>query len=291
MSTEAKTPRTTPLPPIYVVSGATGASAEQVVFTVLAQFPESKVPVITVPYVQRLIQIEDIVTRATSKGGIIVHTLVESHLRQGLAHLAQERGVVAIDLMGDLLSHLASVLGQEPLGKPGLYRRLNLAYFERVEAINFSMTHDDGKRPDGWPEADIVLVGVSRAGKTPLSMYLAVLGWKVANVPLIPDIPPPPELLQLDRRRVIGLNIEPGQLILYRQQRVRHLGAPGLGAYADPARVYEEVEDARRICQRNRFTMIDVTDKPIETSANQVIELITRRFGTKERGERYASLP
>jgi hypothetical protein len=140
------------------------------------------------------------------------------------------------------------------------------------------MAHDDGKNPQDWPLADMVLVGVSRAGKTPLSMVLSVLGWKVANLPLVLGLPLPPELFQLDRRRVIGLNIEPGQLLIHRQQRQRRLGAPGPSAYTDPVAIYEEAEAARQVFQRGGFSVIDVTDKPIETSADEIIELITHRL-------------
>jgi regulator of PEP synthase PpsR (kinase-PPPase family) len=270
-------------PPIYIVSGGTGASGEQIVHTLLVQFPERQVPVITVAHVRHTEQLEDVVAQAEADGGTIVHTLVDAHLRGVLTRYAEQRGVVTIDLMGSLLERLSNVLGQEPLGHPGLYRRLNQVYFERVAAIDFTMAHDDGQDPNGWPEAEIVLLGVSRVGKTPLSMYLAVLGWRVANVPIVPNLDPLPELFRLDSRRVIGLTMEPGQLVFHRQQRRRRLGAPGLEAYTDPGAIYEELEAARGIFRRHGFTVIDVTDKPIEASANQVIELITRRFGEKRR--------
>jgi regulator of PEP synthase PpsR (kinase-PPPase family) len=266
-------------PPIYVLSGGTGASGEQVVHTVLAQFPDGGVPVVTIAHVHHRAQLEDAVAQAAATGGTIVHTMVEAALRRLLVQRAGEAGVVTIDLMGPLLEHLSVVLGKQPLGDPGLYRRLNQAYFDRVSAIDYAMVHDDGKDPAGWPEAEIVLVGVSRVGKTPLSMYLGVLGWKTANVPLIPDVEPPAALFHLDRRRVIGLVIDPVQLVSHRRERSRRLGAPGLEAYADLHAVAEEVADARQLLRRAGFTAIDVTDKPLEASAHDVIELITRRFG------------
>ncbi|HEX7975733.1 MAG TPA: pyruvate, water dikinase regulatory protein, partial [Anaerolineales bacterium] len=214
-------------PPVYVVSGGVGASGEQLVHTVLAQFPDNEMPVITVGNVRRVEQIESVVAQAKSSGGTIAHTLVDVSLRQALIDLAQAQGVVAIDLMGPLLSRVAAVLNREPLGHPGLYRQLHKDYFDRVAAIEYSMAHDDGKDPSAWPQAEILLVGVSRAGKTPLSLYLSVLGWKVANLPLVPNVSPPPELFQLDPKGVVGLTIEPGQLILHRQQRQMRLGAPG----------------------------------------------------------------
>jgi regulator of PEP synthase PpsR (kinase-PPPase family) len=270
-------------PPIYIVSGGVGASGEQLVNTVLAQFPDSEVPVITVAHVRHLEQIEEVVSQAATSGGSVVHTLVDDHLRVTLTRLAQEWGVVSIDLMGGLLSRLSQVLGQQPAGQPGLYRQLHRAYFERVSAIEFAMAHDDGKDPGGWPQAEIVLVGVSRVGKTPLSMYLSVLGWKVANVPLVPGLPAPLGLFELNRRRVIGLNIEPGQLLVHRRQRQRRLGAPGPSAYTDPTKIHEEVEAARRLFRRGGFAVINVTDKPIESSADEIIARVTRRLEAEAR--------
>jgi regulator of PEP synthase PpsR (kinase-PPPase family) len=266
---------------IYVVSGGTGASGEQLVHTVLVQFPESHVPVITVDHVRQIEQIEEIISETAAGGGTIVHTLVDADLRQALIDRAQAKGVVEIDLMGPLISRLTETLEQDPIAHPGLYRSLHQAYFERVSAIEFSMTHDDGQRPESWPQADIVLVGPSRVGKTPLSMYLAVLGWKLANIPLIPELEAPQGLLALDRQRVIGLTMEAGQLLFYRRQRQQRLGTRPLGAYVDPARIHEEVEAARALCHHHGFFVLDVTDKPIETSADEIVDLITRRLGSK----------
>ena len=268
-------------PPIYVVSGGTGASGEQLVHTVLVQFPDRQVPVHTVAHVRQVEQIEEAVRRAAAGGGTIVHTLVDPDLRRALVERARRAGVAEIDLMGPLISRLGDTLEQEPIAHPGLYRHLRRAYFDRIEAIEFSMAHDDGRQIDGWPQADLLLVGVSRVGKTPLSMYLAVLGWKVANLPLIPEVPAPRALFALDRQRVIGLSMEPGQLLFYRRQRQSRLGTPELGAYTDPAKVYEELQAARDLCRRHGFTVLDVTDKPIEATADQIAELITRRFGSR----------
>lgn len=265
---------------IYIVSGGVGASGEQLVRTALAQFQQVDIPVVIVPQVRQMAQAEEVVEQAARTGGIIVHTLVDEDLRQALNRLARRRNVVAVDLMGRLLAQLANLLGQEPIGQPGLYRRLRQAYFDRVEAIEFTMAHDDGRNPGEWPRAEIVLVGVSRVGKTPLSMYLAVQGWKVANVPLLAGVPPPAELLRVDRRRVVGLTIEPGQLVDHRRQRQRRLGVPGESAYTDPAGLYEEVETARRFYRRSGFAVVDITDKPIEESADEIIALVTRRLKT-----------
>lgn len=244
--------------------------------TVLAQFPDSRVPVITIGNVRQAEQIAQAVEEARSKGGTIVYTLVDRELNEVLVEMAAAAGVTAIDLMGPLLSHLAQVLGREPLGQPGLYRQLHKDYFDRVAAIEYTMAHDDGKDPAAWDRAEILLVGVSRTGKTPISLYLSVLGWKVANLPLVPGVSPPEELFRLDPRRVIGLTIEPGQLLLHRQQRQRRLGATIHSPYVDPETVFEELEEARRFFRKHGFAVIDVTDRPIESSADEVIRRISR---------------
>jgi regulator of PEP synthase PpsR (kinase-PPPase family) len=265
-------------PSIFIVSGGVGASGEQLVRTALAQFQDADVPVIIVPHVREAAQVEEAVKRAAEVSGTIVHTLVDVDMRRALIRLARDRNVVAIDLMSRLLSRLTDLLEQEPAGQPGLYRQLRQTYFDQVEAIEFTVAHDDGRNPHEWHLAEIALAGVSRVGKTPLSMYLAVKGWKVANIPLLSGVPPPPELFRLDRRRVVGLTIEPGQLLPHRQQRQRGLGVAGGSAYIDPTQLYEEVEVARKLFRRSGFAIVNVTDKPIEESADEVIALVTRRL-------------
>lgn len=267
--------------PIYIVSGGVGASGEQLVRTVLAQFPEIPVPVKTVAHIRQTEQLEDIVEKVSVTGGIIVHTLVNARLREEMIRLSRKRNVAAVDLMGDLISRLSDLLGQKPLEHPGLYRQLHKAYFDRVAAIEYAVAHDDGKNPEELGRAEIVLIGISRTGKTPLSMYLSMLGWKTANVPLVIKLFPPPELFQIDSRRVIGLTIEPGQILAHRRHRQGRLGRVEASSYIDPKAVYEETEAARQVFKQGGFTVIDVTDKPIETSAEQIVGLMTQRFKTE----------
>jgi len=266
-------------PPIYIVSGGVGASGEQVVHTLLAQFPDVQVPVITLGNIRSTDQLDQVIARAKEEGGLIVHTLVDSELRKSLVQRVESEGIFAIDLMGDLMGWMIANYRREPLGIPGLYRQLNKDYFERVLAIEFTMAHDDGKDPSGWTLADIVLVGASRTGKTPISLYLSVLGWKVANIPLVPEIPIPAEFYELDPREVIGLTIEPGQLLLHRQHRQQRLGIGGKSAYTDPIQIHEEIQQSRKLFQQAGFSVINVTDKPIETCADEIIRTISRQTG------------
>jgi [pyruvate, water dikinase]-phosphate phosphotransferase / [pyruvate, water dikinase] kinase len=265
-----------PPPPIFIVSGGSGTSGEQVVNTILAQFPDVTIPVKTVRSVRRSEQLDDVIAIAKEQGGIIVHTMVDAPLRHRLIDLAQEHIVPAIDLMGTLLDHLTNVLGRPPAQVPGLYRQLHSTYFERIEAIEYTMAHDDGQNPDGWQAADVLLVGVSRTGKTPLSVYLSVLGWKVANLPIVLEIPVPPQLYQMDPARVIGLKLDIDRLIAFRRRRISQLGIPEQSNYTDPSLVEEELELAQSVFQKGGFFTINVTDKTVEVTADDVIKRISQ---------------
>ncbi len=270
--------------PIHIVSGGSGASGLQIVETALAQFPALQVPVVVRNHVTSSGQVETAVKAAAADGGTLVHTLVDRALRDALVRLAARRGVVAIDLMGPLLGQVAEQTGAKPLGQPGLYRKLRKDYFDRVEAIDFAVSHDDGNKPDSILDADIVIVGVSRCGKTPLSMYLAVRGWKVANVPIVKGVPLPDAVFRADRGRVIGLTIACRQLLEYRKRREAQMGMVGMSSYSSPAAVLEELEAAGRICRKGGFDVVDVTDKPIEIIADEVVRSVTReRAGAPRR--------
>jgi [pyruvate, water dikinase]-phosphate phosphotransferase / [pyruvate, water dikinase] kinase len=272
------------LPPhtIYLISGGVGAVGDLLIQTILPQFPSTPVSLITIPNVRFTSQIDEVVGRAESSSATLLYTLVDPELRNYARELATRQGVFAIDVMGGLLDRLTEVSGQPPLGQPGLYRRLNRAYFDRVEAIEYTMAHDDGRNPDTWPQADMLLVGISRVGKTPTSLYLSVLGWKVANYPLVPGLDLPIEIHMVDPQRIIGLTIEAGLLLALRQQRQRRMGVPGMSDYIDPQCIFDELEAAEEVFRRLRISTIDVTDKPIESTANELIRLITRRFKGKD---------
>jgi regulator of PEP synthase PpsR (kinase-PPPase family) len=262
---------------IYIISGGVGASGEQIARTALAQFQDVDVPVIVVPLVRSIDDLRAVFDEAATPGAMIIHTLVDSDLRDELTAAARAHGVVAVDALGPVLENLSELLDRRPVGTPGLYRKLREDYFRRVEAIEFAVGHDDGRKTDELPDADIVLIGVSRAGKTPLSMYLAMRGYKTANVPLVNGIDPPAELYEIDRRRVVGLTLETERLVAYRRQRQPQLGASASTVYSDPREILSDLEFARRVFRRGRFGVVDVTSKPIEESANEVVALITRR--------------
>lgn len=265
-------------PTIIVISGGFGTSGNQIARTALAQFATHDVDLIITPHVRDSKQLEEAVTKAASIGGVIIHTLVDTTLRHELVRLAETHRVSEVDLMGPLLDLLTQYLGEKPLGQPGLYRKMREQDLKRIEAIEFAVEHDDGKRVHELQQADIILAGVSRVGKTPLSMYLSTLGWKVANVPLVRSLKPPSILFEIDHRRVIGLTIEPGQLISYRKHRSHHLGIAASSSYTAPTDLIEELEFARSVFRQGSFAIVDTTDKSIEESADEIITRVSQRL-------------
>ncbi len=261
-------------PPVFIISGGTGASGAQIVRTALAQFEGTNVPVHILPEVRQTDQLIAAIDSVKASQGIIVHTLVDTPLRHLLVQMAHDRNIVAVDLMDQLLSHLTEVLGQEPLNHPGLYHQQHQDYFDRIAAIEFTVTHDDGRNVSDLHYAEIVLVGVSRVGKTPLSIYLSTKGWKVANIPLVRGIDLPQSLFEIAPTRVVALMIEPGQLLIHRQTRQRHLGVSYKSDYIDPAEIYEELESAWRLFRKSGFHIVNVTDKPIEETAEEILGCI-----------------
>jgi regulator of PEP synthase PpsR (kinase-PPPase family) len=199
-------------------------------------------------------------------------------MRKVLVAACEEKKVKHFDLVGGLSDYLSDLLKTEPISKPGLYRLSHIEYFERIKAIEFTMQHDDGQHPEKIDHADIVLTGVSRTGKTPLSVYLAMFGWKVANVPLVPGIEPPESLFKVDPKRVFGLTINVNNLIAQREYRFKTLNLPPETDYINPRRVFAELDYAERIFAKGGFTVINISYKPIESSANEILTLLTDRF-------------
>ena len=277
MSDQTDKPNRSSPTPIIVVSGGIGASGEQLARTVLAQFEGVHVPLKIIPRVRRLEQLAEIIEEAVVTNATILHTLVDPERRAEMARLAMKHQICAIDMVGPILDCLTGILGQEPLGKPGLYRELHSTYFKRIEAIEFTLNHDDGMRPEGWPEAEIMLLGPSRVGKTPTSVFLSMLGWKVANLPLVANVPPRKELFDLEPKRVVGLTIDPSQLIYHRRHRRESLSLSERTAYTNPEKILDEIEQAEALYRRHRFRKIDVTGKPIETTAAEIMRLVTHR--------------
>ncbi len=262
---------------IFAVSDATGKTAEGVVRAALTQFDESKVTVTRRGGVRTTEQIHRVVQEASQSEGFIVHTLVSEALRRDMFAAGRAANVATIDLMGSLLVQLTDLLSVQPRSEPGLFQTFDDVYVQRIDAINFAVRHDDGANVDDLDKAEIVLVGVSRTSKTPLSIYLSYRGWRVANVPIILGVEPPDQLFSLPRRRVVGLIVRPERLSALRMARVEHLGTQNLG-YADIEHVSQEVAYAYEVFERRRdWPLVDVTTKPIEETAAEIVALLGQR--------------
>lgn len=273
--------------PIYIVSGGKGLAGNNMVHSMLIQYPNNNVPVNIVPNIHEETQLVKLVEKAKHEDGLIAHTLVNRELRDFLKKLCAEKGVKNIDYMGELADYLDEKLDIPSVQSPGLYRELNQQYFDRIEAIEFTLNHDDGLQPQKLHKAEIVLTGVSRSGKTPLSVYLAMYGWKVANIPLVNGIDPPKELFEVDPRRVFGLSISSGQLISHRIKRLRSLNNTNNTNYVDERLVALEIRNANFLFERGGFTVINVSNKPVETTANEILNMMATRF--EYRGRRLDS--
>jgi regulator of PEP synthase PpsR (kinase-PPPase family) len=268
---------------IYAVSDATGTTAERVVRAALVQFDDHQINITRCGDIRNKRQVQEIIQRAKISGGFVVHTFVYEELRHVMLTEGRNHNVTTIDLMGPLLARLSELLAKAPRAEPGLFEPFDTAYLERIEAINYTVRHDDGRNIDDLDQAEIVLVGVSRTSKTPLSIYLANRGWKVANVPIALGIEPPNSLFKLPRRRVCGLVIKPERLTELRMARVERLGTHALG-YADLEHIRSEITFAYHLFERRRdWPLVDVTAKPIEEAAAEVVTLVKGSGATDDK--------
>lgn len=261
-------------PVIYALSDSIGETAELVARATASQFESGDIDIIRVPYISSIEQIENVFQAAEGQPAMICHTIVSPDLRVALEKLAAKMNITTVDIMGPMIGSVQAVTGFVPKLKPGLIHQLNQEYFKRVEAIEFAVKYDDGKNPNGLLKADIVLIGVSRTSKTPLSMYLAHKRFKAANVPLVPEVCPPPELFEVPSDRIVGLVLDPLKLNEIRAERLRIMGlAPG-ASYASVDRIIEELSYARSVMNKIGCPVIDVSNKAIEETANRIIEII-----------------
>jgi regulator of PEP synthase PpsR (kinase-PPPase family) len=263
---------------VYIVSDATGVTARRVVEAALAQFTGAQVNVEQVPGVHDAAEVKRLVKQAAQARATIVHTLVIPDLRQAMLTEGRRRHVVTIDLMGPLLARLSETLELSPLARPGLLQQLDESYFERIGAIDFAVRHDDGRNPDDLRQADLVLVGVSRTSKTPISIFLAYRGWRVANVPIVANLEPPPTLFDVERRKIIALTIQIERLVMLRQVRANRMTRGVSLDYASRAYIQQDLDWAELIMRRERWPTVDVTNKSIEESAAEIIDLQGRRL-------------
>jgi len=259
---------------VFVISDATGETAERVVRASLLQFNDASVDLQMFARVRLEEEMRRIVERAREQQALVVFTVVSVSHREMLRRLCDEQGVETVDLIGALIAKLAQYLGARPRGVPGLLHTIDEEYFRRIEAVEFTVKNDDGAEPRSLPKADLVLVGVSRTSKTPLSTFLAQKGYKVANVPLVYGIDPPAELFQVGEEKVFGLTIRVEELLRIRQARLRHLGMPGDASYGQREHVQREIQWAQSMFREHpAWPVIDMTGKAIEETAADILRI------------------
>ncbi len=263
---------------IYVISDGTGRTAQQAVKAALTQFKGSNPEIKRYGNILNIQQVMEVVSWAKAEKAIIIHTLVTDKLREELVKLTRIHHVESIDLMGPLLHRLSDHLSADPSEEPGLYRVLSDSYFRKIETMQFAIKHDDGKRIDNIDKAEIIILGVSRTFKTPLSIYLAFRGWYVANVPIILDFPVPDEVLQIPSEKIYCLTTYSSRLTQLRRAREDRLKV-STGNYADPVYVRKEINYANQIFNSHPgWQKINVTSKSIEEIAAEIITLLPQKM-------------
>lgn len=256
---------------VFVVSDGTGDTGSAAVRAAMLQF-RTPWRLRVFSEVRHPSEARRVIALAAEAGALVVFSLVEGTVIEALHREAKARAVTVVDLLGPLISKVAQRLHSEPSHKPGLLHGMGDDYFTRIDAVEFAVHHDDGANVHTLYEADIVLTGVSRTSKTPLSMYLAQRGYKTGNVPLVPNLQPPKELLELDKRKVFGLLIDAQSLTTIRQARLRAIRASPTTAYTAIDAVAEEIGWAKLLFRRNGWRVIDITGKAVEENASRIIE-------------------
>lgn len=260
---------------LHIVSDSTGETAARLVAALEAQFPEQPFEEIRHPQIETLDDLRLAVSRAKSRPAVMVYTLVDREMRETMRTLCRRARVHYCDLLGHPIESIAKVSGMAAKMTPGARPPLNSAYFKRMEAIEFAVKFDDGVG-SGLRQADVVLVGVSRTSKTPLSIYLGYLGQKAANVPIVKGIEPPQELFEIDPLTIVGLTIDAERLAEIRSARVREMGGKNR-QYAEMVEIYDELEEAAALHRRLGCPVIDVSELSIEEIALRIIRAVEQR--------------
>lgn len=264
---------------LFIVSDSVGETASLVTKAAVSQFRHDleAVSIKNFSTVEKESQLEEIVLLANQQQALIVFTLVKRQMRCQLQLLCEQFAVRCVDLLGPIMEAIGEQLDERPFEQPGLVRKLDNAYFKRIEAIEFAVRFDDGRDLRGILEADIVLIGVSRTSKTPLSQHLANKGYKVANIPLVPEVQPPPELFTIDPKKCIGLYSSVAQLHSIRKAQLQTLGLKDDANYAKITRIQQEVEYFKDITTTIGCDVIDVTNRAVEDTANTILKTLTAR--------------
>ncbi len=260
---------------LHMISDSTGETAQRIVQALEAQFPDQEFTEIRHPRVESVSDLQLAVERMKGRPAVVVYTLVEPELRDSMRTLCRRAKLHYCDLLGHPIDAVARVSGQAARMKPRARPPLNDAYFRRMSAIEFAVKYDDGV-PSGLAEADVILVGVSRTSKTPLSIYLGYLGYKTANVPLVKGIEPPTELFAAEQaKKIVGLTIDAQRLSEIRGERIRWMR--GDRKYASLVEIYDELEYAAQVHRRLGCPVLEVSDLSIEEISHRIMRLVEQR--------------
>jgi regulator of PEP synthase PpsR (kinase-PPPase family) len=262
---------------LHLLSDSTGETLENIAKAALAQFDDVETLRHFWPMVRSEAHLERILQEIAQNPGLVIFTLVNNDVRRTLESRCRAMGLPAIAPLDPVSHALSNLLGQEAKARPGRQHTLDAAYFARVDAIQFTMAHDDGVGAEDWEECDIVLAGVSRSSKTPTSIYLANRGYKTANIPVVVESPPPPELYKLKHPLVVGLTTSADRLVAIRRNRLLSLNQSPETSYVDQDSVQREIAYARRMFADNGWPVIDVTRRSIEETAAAIIQLCNER--------------
>jgi regulator of PEP synthase PpsR (kinase-PPPase family) len=263
---------------LHLVSDSTGETLESLVKAGLAQFEAVDAVKHYWPMVRSEGHLDRVLDEVARSPGLVLYTLVARSVRERLENRCAALGLPVIPVMDPVIAGLERMLGTRAASRPGGQHRMDAAYFGRIEAINWTMEHDDGLLPQEWEQADLVLAGVSRSSKTPTSLYLANRGYRVANIPIVPNRPLPPELFDLKGPLVVGLTVAAERLEQVRRARILGADVAGFSAsYADPDSIKSELNSARRLFADRGWQVIDVTRRSIEETAAELMNMLTLR--------------
>jgi len=266
---------------VYIISDSTGETAATMTRAALVQFPENDITLFRYKNIRTEQQIESLIEEAFQTHAMLIYTMVSPHLRLKIRSLATEKGLFSFDLLGPLLGELGSYLGvTDEKHKVGILRAVDERYFRRIEAIEYTVKHDDGKCLTDLDKADIILVGISRTSKTPLSIFLSHKGWKVANIPLVYNQPIPDEVFKVDQRKVVGLLIDISILQRIRRNRLEKFGTDPGGEYASMTYIENELAYAEDLFKKNkRWPIFNVTERALEETASEITRIVASRMG------------
>ncbi|GIP08923.1 phosphoenolpyruvate synthase regulatory protein [Paenibacillus macerans] len=259
---------------ITICSDSLGDTAEAVVQAVIHQFENQRVKIKRYGNIRHEDELRKLLEEAARHKGFVAYTLVQPELREVIREEAVRLDLRIVDIMGPMMQAFIDTFDDAPRARPGLLHQLNENYFRRIEAIDFTVASDGGRNLEAMFEADIVVMGISRTSKTPLSIFLAHRGKKVVNYPLVPEVGPPPHLLSLPASRLIGLTMEPEHMLKIRSERLKMLGLPLDTQYTSLARIREETDYALALYSRLKCPVIDITDKAIEETAGIIMGYI-----------------